>query len=139
MRLAPPHTTAVFHRPGVCTAICTVAAVALGACGGGSADSSATVPSANLQAPSHIRTAAAALAPLTLSSPAFAEQGTIPDAFTFSYGGQCNGSNWSPPLEFGGVPSDPQSLALVVQDPDGGNWMHWKAWNIPRRHALIGC
>ena len=131
MRLAPPHTTAPFPRQRVCTAICTVAAVALGACGGGSADSSATVPSANLQAPSHIRTAAAALAPLTLSSPAFAEQGTIPDAFTFSYGGQCNGSNWSPPLEFGGVPSDTQSLALVVQDPDGGNWMHWKAWNIP--------
>lgn len=67
---------------------------------------------------------------LTLSSPAFEDGATIPDAFTYSMGGQCSGANQSPPLVFAQVPAGTQSLALMVVDPDGGNWLHWKAWNI---------
>jgi peptidyl-prolyl cis-trans isomerase A (cyclophilin A) len=45
-------------------------------------------------------------------------------------GTQCSGSNLSPPLAIANVPVGTQSLALTVVDPDGGNWLHWKAWNI---------
>lgn len=67
---------------------------------------------------------------LTLSSPAFENGATIPDAFTYSLGSQCSGANQSPPLVFSQIPAGTQSLALTVIDPDGGNWLHWKAWNI---------
>lgn len=68
---------------------------------------------------------------LTLTSPAFADNGTIPNPFTYALAGQCAGSNHSPPLLIGDVPAGTQSFALTVYDPDGGNWLHWKAWNIP--------
>ncbi len=68
---------------------------------------------------------------LTLTSPAFAAGATIPNAFVFTLGGQCGGGNQSPPLIFGNVPDGTQSFALVLRDPDGGNWLHWKIWNIP--------
>ncbi|MFH1020769.1 MAG: YbhB/YbcL family Raf kinase inhibitor-like protein [Pseudomonadota bacterium] len=68
---------------------------------------------------------------VTLTSSAFADNGVIPDEFTYSLGSQCSGSNLSPPLTIGAVPVGTQSLALTVIDPDGGNWVHWKAWNIP--------
>lgn len=68
---------------------------------------------------------------LTLSSPAFADNGTIPNRYTYALGGQCAGSNHSPPLDFGAVSAGTRSFALTVYDPDGGDWLHWKAWNIP--------
>lgn len=67
---------------------------------------------------------------LTLTSPAFNENGTIPDQFVYSYAAQCQGSNQSPPLVIGDAPAGARSFALTVIDPDGGNWLHWKAWNI---------
>ena len=67
---------------------------------------------------------------LSLSSPAFDNGATIPNAFTYSMGGQCSGANQSPPLVFAQAPAGTRSLALMVVDPDGGNWLHWKAWNI---------
>lgn len=68
---------------------------------------------------------------LTLSSPAFVSNGVIPNQFTFSLGGQCRGNNLSPPLVIGDVPLGTQSLALTLLDLDGGNFLHWKAWDIP--------
>lgn len=74
---------------------------------------------------------------MTLSSPAFEDGATIPNAFTYSLSGQCNGANQSPPLVFSQVPAGTQSLAITVSDPDGSNWLHWKAWNIaPTTTAL---
>ncbi len=70
---------------------------------------------------------------LTLSSPAFVNNGVIPNQFAYSFSPQCQGSNLSPPLVFGDVPPGTQSFALTIFDPDGGNWLHWKAWDI---HAL---
>ncbi len=67
---------------------------------------------------------------LTLSSPAFDNNGVIPNKFTYSLGGQCSGENISPPLIIGDVPEGTKSFAITVFDPDGGNWLHWKAWNI---------
>ena len=67
---------------------------------------------------------------MSLSSPAFEDGAVIPDAFAFNMAPQCSGGNQSPPLVFGQLPAGTRSLALTVFDPDGGNWLHWKAWNI---------
>lgn len=68
---------------------------------------------------------------LTLSSPAFVNNGVLANVFAFSSGSQCSGGNQSPPLAISNIPAGTQSLALTVIDIDGGNWEHWKAWNIP--------
>jgi Raf kinase inhibitor-like YbhB/YbcL family protein len=64
---------------------------------------------------------------LRLSSPAFAEGGAIPKAYT------CDGKDTSPPLEWSSVPEAARSLALVVEDPDapGGTWIHWVLFDLP--------
>jgi Raf kinase inhibitor-like YbhB/YbcL family protein len=64
---------------------------------------------------------------LTITSPAFADQGAIPTRFT------CDGQDLNPALLFGAAPAGTRSLALVVDDPDApvGTWVHWVMWNIP--------
>lgn len=52
---------------------------------------------------------------MTLSSPAFEDGATIPNAFTYSLRSQCNGANQLPPLEFSQVPAGTQSLAITDQ------------------------
>lgn len=69
-----------------------------------------------------------------LSSPAFSQDGDIPAKYT------CDGANINPPLEISGVPSDTKSLALlmVYMDPGSGNIsVHWLAWNIDPKTAII--
>jgi len=63
---------------------------------------------------------------LTLSSPVFEHNGTIPAKYT------CDGVNVSPPVLIGHVPAGTKSLALIVDDPDApsGSWVHWVLWNI---------
>jgi Raf kinase inhibitor-like YbhB/YbcL family protein len=70
---------------------------------------------------------------IQLRSPAFADGGMIPRAFT------CDGADRSPPLEWSGVPAAARSLALVCDDPDApmGTWSHWVVFNLsPRIKAL---
>jgi len=67
----------------------------------------------------------------TLSSPAFLDGGFIDEKYTYKLGRQCSGENYSPPLEWKGMPEGTQSLLLTVIDPDGGNWVHWVLANIP--------
>jgi Raf kinase inhibitor-like YbhB/YbcL family protein len=64
---------------------------------------------------------------MILSSSAFENNGTIPSVYT------CDGSNVSPPLTITNVPTNTQSLALIVEDPDAqrGTVTHWIVWNIP--------
>ena len=64
---------------------------------------------------------------MRIKSPAFEENQPIPVTFT------CNGENHNPPLEFTDVPSETQSLALIMDDPDAtsGIFTHWLIWNIP--------
>ena len=71
-------------------------------------------------------------APLTLTSPAFAEGEPIP----VLYG--CDGANISPPLAIGGIPAGAAALALVLDDPDApsGTWDHWVRWNLPPLDAI---
>ena len=69
---------------------------------------------------------------LSISSPAFKENGFIPAEYT------CDGANINPPLYIEGIPKEAQCLALIVDDPDApmGIWVHWVVWNIPATHHL---
>lgn len=58
-------------------------------------------------------------ATIRLSSPAFKDGASIPRRFT------CDGAGTSPPLRWSGVPAGARQLALVVQDRDAGNFLHW--------------
>jgi Raf kinase inhibitor-like YbhB/YbcL family protein len=64
---------------------------------------------------------------VTVKSPAFEHQKTIPSKYT------CDGDNINPPLTIEGIPEGTKSLVLIVDDPDApmGTWDHWVVWNIP--------
>jgi hypothetical protein len=69
--------------------------------------------------------------PLSITSPSFEMNGTIPARFT------CDGENISPELVFSNIPVGTKSLALTMEDPDvprtikpDGMWNHWVAWNM---------
>src|SRR5512140_1010752 len=69
---------------------------------------------------------------LTLTSPAFTNNGAIPTEYT------CDSKNLSPQLAWTSVPDGTKSLALVVEDPDAPDpnapkmtWTHWILYNIP--------
>ena len=79
-------------------------------------------------------TAAGNTAPmtLTLSSSAFAPNGSIPAKYT------CEGAGISPPVAWSGTPANTKSFALIVEDPDAPDpakptrvVSHWVAYNIP--------
>jgi Raf kinase inhibitor-like YbhB/YbcL family protein len=64
---------------------------------------------------------------MKLTSPAFAEGGTIPKEHTG------DGADTSPPLHWSEVPPSTKSLALICDDPDAprGTWVHWVLYNLP--------
>jgi hypothetical protein len=69
---------------------------------------------------------------MTLSSPAFADNGRIPREYT------CEGADTSPELRWDGIPPGTQSLALIVDDPDAPDpaaprmtYVHWVLYNLP--------
>ena len=88
-----------------------VALLLVAACGG---DETATPPPATA-------------ATIAVTSPAFADGDTIPEAHT------CRGDGGSPELAWQGVPADATSVALVVSDPDapGGTFIHWVLYDLP--------
>lgn len=76
------------------------------------------------------------MAALQLTSPAFADGDSIPDKYGYTE------QNVNPPLEIDGVPSEAESLALVIDDPDavepaGKVWDHWVVWNIDPATSTI--
>ena len=69
---------------------------------------------------------------LSLSSPVFTHNGSIPKIYT------CQGKDISPALSWNGLPSGTKSVALIVDDPDAPDpaapkrtWVHWVVYNIP--------
>jgi Raf kinase inhibitor-like YbhB/YbcL family protein len=62
---------------------------------------------------------------LTVTSTAFAAGQPIPGHFT------CRGAGASPPLAWTGVPGGTTSVALVVTDPDAGDFLHWVLYDLP--------
>jgi len=63
--------------------------------------------------------------PLTVSTTAFDDGGSIPERHTGV------GEDVSPPLTVESVPADAGTLAVVLDDPDANNYLHWLLWNIP--------
>ena len=66
---------------------------------------------------------------LKLESTAFSDGEEIPRKHGYKNG------NFSPPLKISGVPSEAESLVLIMDDPDaqaavGKLWVHWILWNI---------
>lgn len=64
---------------------------------------------------------------MRIASAAFADGGTVPEAYA------CDGRDGSPPLEFSGAPAGAASLALVVDDLDSkpAGFTHWLLWDMP--------
>jgi Raf kinase inhibitor-like YbhB/YbcL family protein len=51
--------------------------------------------------------------------------GTIPARFS------CDGAGVSPALRWSGEPAGTQSFALIMDDPDARDFVHWLLWDIP--------
>lgn len=70
---------------------------------------------------------------MNVSSPAFQNDQPIPDRFSR------DGANLSPPIEWHDEPTDAQSYALIVEDPDapGGTFRHWAAFDIPPQRRRL--
>jgi Raf kinase inhibitor-like YbhB/YbcL family protein len=73
-----------------------------------------------------------------LTSPAFANESSIPIEFT------CGGENINPPLNIENVPEGTLSLALIMEDPDAASlpwvgfvFLHWVVWNIDPKTTAI--
>jgi Raf kinase inhibitor-like YbhB/YbcL family protein len=69
---------------------------------------------------------------LVITSPAFANGGSIPARYT------CEGADISPELRWKGEPPQTRSFALIVDDPDAPDpsapkmtWVHWVIYDIP--------
>jgi len=60
----------------------------------------------------------------TLTSPEFTDEGAIPRRFT------CDADDVSPPLSWAAAPAGVVTLALVMDDPDAGGFVHWVVYNI---------
>ncbi len=63
-------------------------------------------------------------APFELRSAAFTEGGLIPSKYT------CDGADVSPALEWSGAPQGATAFALLVEDPDASNFVHWVAFDL---------
>lgn len=64
------------------------------------------------------------IATFKLTSAAFAEGGSIPREHS------CDGRDASPPLSWATAPVETASLALVMDDPDAGGFVHWVVFNV---------
>ncbi len=64
------------------------------------------------------------MAAFVLTSPSFSEGGAIPVKHS------CDGQDLSPALDWDGAPTGTAVLALIVDDPDAGGFVHWVAYNI---------
>jgi Raf kinase inhibitor-like YbhB/YbcL family protein len=71
---------------------------------------------------------------MTLRSDAFKDSGNIPVQYT------CDGDDVSPPLEWGGMPPQTRSFALIVDDPDApvGVFTHWVIIDINTTTHTLG-
>lgn len=69
---------------------------------------------------------------LTIESPAFTNNNSIPSKYT------CDGTNVNPALTIKDIPVETKSLALIMDDPDApnGTFDHWLMWDIPVRENI---
>jgi len=64
---------------------------------------------------------------LTVTSPAFRQNGYIPAKYA------CGGADVSPELDWTGLPAGAKSVAVIMEDPDAApvTWVHWILFDIP--------
>ncbi len=67
---------------------------------------------------------------LDVYSDAFAHEGPLPAMYT------CDGEDVSPMLAVENV-EGAAALAIVVDDPDAGDFVHWLVWNLPGRSGNV--
>ncbi|MEO6198137.1 MAG: YbhB/YbcL family Raf kinase inhibitor-like protein [Dehalococcoidia bacterium] len=67
-----------------------------------------------------------------VTSREFGDGEAIPVDFT------CDGDNVAPPIDWTGIPEGAKSLALVMDDPDAGNFAHWVVFDIPVKVTGFG-
>jgi hypothetical protein len=84
----------------------------------------AVTPGSPVPAPTSSMPSEEPIMPFTLTSTAFAEGGSIPREYT------CDADDVSPPLAWTGLPEGSAALALVVDDPDAGGFVHWVVYDI---------
>jgi len=70
---------------------------------------------------------------IELTSAAFEDGGMIPAKYT------CDGEDISPPLQWGGIPEEAQSIAVICDDPDApmGTFVHWVMFNVPAEQSEL--
>jgi Raf kinase inhibitor-like YbhB/YbcL family protein len=68
---------------------------------------------------------------MRLASPAFHDGATLPKLYT------CSGAGTSPPLAIRDAPAKTRELALIVEDPDADDFLHWEVLGIPPDTAII--
>jgi Raf kinase inhibitor-like YbhB/YbcL family protein len=78
-------------------------------------------------------------AALALVSPQFAAGGSLSATVAWNRDG-CTGANRSPALRWTRPPTQTQSFALSVYDPDAGaaGWWHWIVYDIPAQRRALG-
>jgi Raf kinase inhibitor-like YbhB/YbcL family protein len=59
-----------------------------------------------------------------LTSPAFDDGAAVPRRFS------CDGEDVSPALEWSEAPDDTAALALIVDDPDARDFVHWVVFDM---------
>ena len=91
--------------------------VALSACRAGAGSQAAATEGA-------VQSAENASGEFTLSSPDFGEGQPIPRRYA------CDGDDTSPPLAWTGAPGEAAALALVMDDPDAGGFVHWVVFDM---------
>ena len=105
------------------TALGTVSGVLAGCSDdGGSADGDGTDGGGAGGTPTPTQATAGSL---SFSATAFEDGGTIPERYTGV------GEDVSPELIVESVPEGAAALALVVDDPDADDFVHWLIWNVP--------
>jgi len=64
---------------------------------------------------------------MQISSTAFQDNTYIPSDYT------CDGEDYNPPLTFSKVPTEAESLVLIVEDPDAPSqvFTHWILFDMP--------
>lgn len=105
--------------------MCSCLLLIAGACSDDAETPTTTAQSTTAETPS--TTSPAVGAAMRLTSSAFDDGAAIPERFT------CDGSDLSPSLTLGEIPTGAVALVLVMEDPDapGGTWDHWIAYDIP--------
>ena len=68
---------------------------------------------------------------LALEATPFDDGGTIPPRYT------CDGGDTNPELTVSGVVDEAETLAIVVEDVDADDYVHWTLWNVPASTETI--